>query len=73
MFARGDLRHDDDMTEPSTNPDAADEQVTEASAGPIDDDAMADAEGLTVTPAQEAAYVDSVEKGAHAEGEGRFA
>lgn len=54
-------------------PDAADERVTAASAGPIDPEAEAAAEGLTVTGSEAAAYRDHIEKGANVEGEGRFA
>ena len=50
---------------------AADEAVTSASAGPVDDaDAQAAAEGLTTTPDEDTAYVEHIERGAAQKGEG---
>ncbi|OHV33959.1 MULTISPECIES: hypothetical protein [Pseudofrankia] len=47
-----------------------DESVTGADVGPIDEDAMRAADGLTTTPAEDAAYREHIERGAHQKGEG---
>ena len=47
-----------------------DEAVSGASAEPEDPEASAAAEGLTVTDAEAKAYRESVERGAHQQGEG---
>ncbi|ONH27502.1 hypothetical protein [Pseudofrankia asymbiotica] len=61
------------------NPDAlaeaeegrrSDESVTGADGGPIDEDAMRAADGLTTTPEEDAAYREHIERGAHQRGEG---
>ena len=49
----------------------ADESVTGADAGPVDDtEAQAAAEGLTVSDKDSAAYKESLERGAAQKGEG---
>jgi hypothetical protein len=61
------------------NPDAlaeaeegrhSDESVTGADGGPIDEDDMRAADGLTTTPEQAAAYREHIERGARQKGEG---
>ncbi|ADP78527.1 hypothetical protein [Pseudofrankia inefficax] len=47
-----------------------DESVTGADGGPIDEEAMRAADGLTTTAAQDAAYREHLERGAHQKGEG---
>jgi hypothetical protein len=53
--------HDDELL---------DEQVTGASSGPIDEDDMAAAEGLTVAPEVAESYHEAVVRGAAVQGEG---
>jgi hypothetical protein len=47
-----------------------DEQVTGASSGPIDEDDMAAADGLSVTPVVAKSYLEALERGAAMRGEG---
>lgn len=47
-----------------------DEQVKGADGGPVDEDDMAAAEGLTTPPGVEKAYEESIERGASQQGEG---
>jgi hypothetical protein len=47
-----------------------DEQVTGASSGPIDEDDMAAADGLTASPEVAASYEDALARGAAQKGEG---
>jgi hypothetical protein len=47
-----------------------DEQVTSANSGPVDDEDMAAAEGLTTDPAVDRAYEEALERGARQKGEG---
>ncbi len=61
-----------DVDRETEQADTHDELVTEGSAGPIDEEDMAAAEGLAVTDDEAAAYQDSGRKGAALEGEGRF-
>jgi hypothetical protein len=47
-----------------------DDTITSADGGPHDPEAELAAEGLTTTPAEDAAYREHVERGAHQAGEG---
>lgn len=65
-----DFRSADEKAEAETDR-KIDEQVTKASAGPVDDaEAQAAAEGLTVTDSESKAYSESLERGAKQAGEG---
>jgi hypothetical protein len=51
---------------------AADESVTGADPGQIDEDAIRRADGLTVDPQVAESYQEATERGANAQGEGRI-
>jgi hypothetical protein len=48
----------------------ADEQVTGADSGPVDEQDMAAADGLQVSEVQAQHYQEMLERGAHQQGEG---
>lgn len=65
-----DFRSEDERKEAEQDR-AADEAVTKADAGPVDDkESQAAAEGLTTTPSEERAYNEHIERGAAQKGEG---
>ena len=49
-----------------------DEQVTAADAGPVDDEGLRAAEGLTTPPGTAEHYREMTERGAHQQGEGKL-
>lgn len=63
-----DLRDQSDAVD---NANDADADVAKADAGPIDEDAMQAADGLTASKETEEHYTEMVERGANTEGEGR--
>ena len=66
-----DFRSDDARAEAEQSAQA-DESVTGRDAGPIDDEAMQAAEGLTVSEDVKQNYQEATERGANLEGEGRI-
>lgn len=65
-----DFRTADAQDEAQTAADR-DESATGPDAGPVDEEAMQRAEGLTASPEVAEHYQEMAEKGANAEGEGR--
>ncbi|HVF03528.1 MAG TPA: hypothetical protein VNA20_01690 [Frankiaceae bacterium] len=70
-MSESDFRSDDARAE-ADQAAAADESVTGADPGPIDEEAMAAADGLTVDPDVRENYQEQMERSANLEGEGRI-
>ncbi len=70
-MSEADFRSEDARAEAERSA-AADESVTSATAGDVDDEAMRVAEGLTVSDDVRESYQEQVERSAHLEGEGRI-
>ena len=70
-MSESDFRSDEARAEAAQASDA-DEAVTAADPGPIDDDAMQAAEGLSVDPDVRESYQDQMARSANLEGEGRI-
>jgi hypothetical protein len=70
-MSESDFRSDDARAE-AEQAASADEAVQGRDAGPIDEDAMERAEGLTVDPEVRESYQEATERGANLEGEGRI-
>jgi hypothetical protein len=66
-----DFRTDDARAE-AERAATADEAVTGRDAGPVDEDAIRRADGLTVDPDMAESYQEATERGANAQGEGRI-
>jgi hypothetical protein len=67
---RGEDFRDENAWEEAELARTGDDTVTAADGGPDDPQAEDAAEGLTTTPAEEAAYREHTERGAHQAGEG---
>jgi hypothetical protein len=70
-MSEADFRTDDARAEAESSA-AADEQVGIGDPGPIDDDDMRAADGLTAPPEVAESYRQATERGANAQGEGRI-
>lgn len=70
-MSESDFRSEDARDEAEQSA-AADESVTGRDAGPIDEDAIQAAEGLTVSDNVRESYQEATERGANLEGEGRI-
>ena len=70
-MSESDFRTEDARAEAEESA-TADEAVTGRDPGPIDEEAMAAADGLSVDPEVRENYQEAVERGANLEGEGRI-
>lgn len=70
-MTESDFRDEGAQDEAQTAADR-DESVTGPDAGPIDEEAMSRADGLTAAPEVAEHYQEMTEKGVNAEGEGRI-